>query len=107
MPPEPEREARKSIDALLIAAGWAVQDYAAFNPGAARGIALREAPLVEGRCDYLLMVDRAAVGIVAEVERRLSVVEELEVTVVADLQRNARLRLSLLQRVFQEPRKKL
>ena len=28
------------------------------------GIALREVPLMEGRCDYLLMLDRAAVGII-------------------------------------------
>lgn len=41
-----------------------MQDYAAFNPNAARGIALREVPLKEGRCDYLLMLNRAAVGII-------------------------------------------
>lgn len=60
----PEQQARLSIDQLLGLAGWAVQDYSAYNPGAARGIALREVPLTEGRCDYLLMVDRAAVGII-------------------------------------------
>ncbi len=54
MPPrlQPEAAAREHIDAHLIAAGWAVQDYQAFNPGAARGIALREVPLASGRCDY-------------------------------------------------------
>ena len=60
----PEQRARVSIDELLGLAGWAVQDYAAYNPTAARGIALREVPLTQGRCDYLLMVDRAAVGII-------------------------------------------
>src|SRR5687768_3357878 len=60
---EPEQQARENIDRLLTAAGWAVQDYSRFNPAAARGIALREVPLRDGRCDYLLMVDRAAVGI--------------------------------------------
>ncbi|MGH8461330.1 MAG: DEAD/DEAH box helicase family protein [Stenotrophobium sp.] len=49
---------------MLTAAGWVVQDYRAYNPTAARGIALREVPLDQGRCDYLLMVDRAAVGII-------------------------------------------
>ena len=38
--------------------------------------------------------------IVAEVERRLSVVEELEVSVAANLQRGARLRQSILQQAF-------
>lgn len=57
-----EEEARADIDQLLTAAGWAVQDYKQFNPSAARGIALREVP--QGRCDYLLLVDRAAVGVI-------------------------------------------
>ena len=60
----PEQLARQQIDAMLHAAGWAVQDYAAYNPGAARGIALREAPLKSGRCDYLLIADRQPVGVV-------------------------------------------
>jgi type I restriction enzyme S subunit len=38
--------------------------------------------------------------IVAEVERRLSVVEELEAVVVANLQRAARLRQAILQKAF-------
>ena len=38
--------------------------------------------------------------IVAEVERRLSVVEELESVVSANLQRATRLRQSILQRAF-------
>lgn len=39
--------------------------------------------------------------IVAEVERRLSVIEELEVAVAANLQRATRLRQSILQRAFE------
>ncbi len=38
--------------------------------------------------------------IVAEVERRLSVVEELESVVSANLQRSVRLRQSILQKAF-------
>lgn len=38
--------------------------------------------------------------IVAEVERRLSVVEELEAVVSANLQRASRLRQSILQKAF-------
>jgi type I site-specific restriction endonuclease len=61
--PQPEAVAREHIDALLIAAGWVIQDYRAFNPTAARGIALREVPLASGRCDYLLLVDRVPLGV--------------------------------------------
>lgn len=60
----PEAAARQKIDALLVAGGWAVQDYTAFNPAAARGIALREVPLASGRCDYLLLVDRIPLGVI-------------------------------------------
>jgi type I restriction enzyme, S subunit len=38
--------------------------------------------------------------IVAEAERRLSVVEELETTVKANIQRSARLRQAILQSAF-------
>jgi type I restriction enzyme R subunit len=60
----PEENARERIDAMLVASGWAVQDYKQFNPSAARGIALREAPLKSGTCDYLLLVDRKALGVI-------------------------------------------
>ena len=59
----PEEKARQQIDAILVASGWLIQDYKQFNPSAGRGIALREAPLKSGRCDYLLLVDRKAVGV--------------------------------------------
>ena len=60
----PEAQARQQIDAMLVASGWVVQDYHAFNPAAGRGIALREVPLKSGHCDYLLLVDRQALGVV-------------------------------------------
>ena len=60
----PEQQARQNIDAMLAAAGWAVQDYKAFDPSASTGIALREVPLKSGRCDYLLLVHRKPVGVV-------------------------------------------
>ena len=60
----PEQQARQQIDAQLAACGWVVQDYKQFNPGAGRGIALREVPLKSGTCDYLLLVDRKAVGVI-------------------------------------------
>ena len=58
----PEEEARQEIDRLLQAAGWQVQDYKNLNLGAASGVAVREFPLESGRADYLLFVDRIAVG---------------------------------------------
>ena len=60
----PEALAREDIDRMLAAAGWAVQDHAKYDPTAGRGIALREVTLKNGRCDYLLFVDRKAVGVV-------------------------------------------
>ena len=60
----PEQRARRQIDAQLSASGWVVQDYKQFNASVGRGIALREAPLKSGTCDYLLLVDRKAVGVV-------------------------------------------
>ena len=64
MPDLPEQQARANIDAMLAAAGWAVQDYKAFNPSASIGIALCEVPLKSGRCDYLLLVNRKPLGVV-------------------------------------------
>jgi len=60
----PEQQARQQIDAQLAACGWVVQDYKQFNPSAGRGLALREVPLKSGTCDYLLLVDRKAVGVI-------------------------------------------
>jgi type I restriction enzyme R subunit len=59
----PKQLARQQIDAQLATSGWLVQDYRQFNPSAGRGIALREVPLKSGACDYLLLVDRKAVGV--------------------------------------------
>jgi type I restriction enzyme R subunit len=62
----PEARARRQIDEQLVAAGWLVQDYRQMNLGAASGIAVREFPLApgHGRADYLLFIDRKAVGVV-------------------------------------------
>src|SRR5579862_619227 len=64
MPEAPEQKARRQIDAMLAATGWDVQDYTRINLGASLGIALCEVPLQSGRCDYLLLVDRKAVGVI-------------------------------------------
>ena len=62
----PEQRARANIDRLLELSGWAVQDLAALNVQAARGVAVREFPLRSGHgtADYLLYVDGRAAGVV-------------------------------------------
>ncbi len=62
----PERQARVNIDDLLEQAGWAVQDSDSVNLYAANGVAVREFPLKSGhgKADYLLYVNRKAVGVV-------------------------------------------
>jgi type I restriction enzyme R subunit len=60
----PEQRAREAIDILLSAAGWAIQDYSGFNRNAAHGVAVREFPLPNGSCDYLLFVGSKAAGII-------------------------------------------
>src|SRR5512136_1917074 len=60
----PEGLARQNIDAQLLQAGWLVQDRLGMNLFASRGIAVREFPLDTGEADYLLFVDRKALGIV-------------------------------------------
>ena len=73
--PTPEELARLNIDKQLTACGWIVQSRSEMNLYAGRGIAVREFPLDGGpstagkggpplRADYLLFVDRKAVGVV-------------------------------------------
>ncbi|MBP7692357.1 MAG: DEAD/DEAH box helicase family protein, partial [Anaerolineales bacterium] len=64
MPSTPETRARENIDALLAAAGWVLQDRDQLNLGAGRGVAVREFGLQTGFADYLLFVDRQAIGAV-------------------------------------------
>ena len=61
---KPEESARKKIDELLELAGWKIQDYANLNLGAGVGVAVREYPLKSGFADYMLFVERHAVGVV-------------------------------------------
>ncbi len=62
----PEAQARQQIDRLLAAAGWAVQNVDTADLRAARGVALREFPLLPGSglADYLLYVDGKACGVI-------------------------------------------
>ena len=59
---DPEQKARDNIDKMLRAAGWAVQDKINFNE--CDGQAVRHYPTNTGPADYVLFVDKKAVGII-------------------------------------------
>src|SRR3989304_4785011 len=61
---KPEEKARQKIDQLLKVAGWKVQSLRELNLGASLGVAVREFSLKSGPADYLLFVDRKAVGVI-------------------------------------------
>ncbi len=60
----PEEQARQQIDKMLGAAGWKIQDLRDLNLGASLGVAVREFPLKTGEADYMLFIDRKAVGVI-------------------------------------------
>ena len=61
---QPEQKARQRIDAMLDAAGWVVQDHKAVNLYAGPGVAVRELVTDAGPADYVLFVNRQAVGVI-------------------------------------------
>lgn len=60
----PEQRARDRIDALLRQAGWVIQDKKKIDFAAGLGVAVREYQTDIGPADYVLFVDREAVGII-------------------------------------------
>ncbi len=75
----PEQIARDRIDALLNASGWAVQDKKAINFNAGLGVAVREYQTDVGPADYVLFIDKQAVGVIeakkAELGQNITTVE--------------------------------
>jgi len=61
-----EQQARVLIDRQLADAGWSVQDKRDLNLFASSGVAVREFHMAagHGRADYLLYVDKNAVGVI-------------------------------------------
>src|SRR5450759_3199212 len=91
MPETPEQKARREIDADLAVAGWIVQDRDNLDLTAGRGIAVREFPMKSGFgfADYLLYLDRKAVGAVeAKAEGTLTGVEAQSAKYAAGLPDN-------------------
>lgn len=65
MPITPEDRARQTIDCLLQAAGWKLQDRKDADLSMPGGTAIREFPMPGfGEADYLLFVDGNALGII-------------------------------------------
>jgi type I restriction enzyme R subunit len=91
MPETPEQKARREIDGKLTASGWLVQDRDDLDLTAGRGIAVREFPMKSGFgfADYLLYLDRKAVGAVeAKAEGTLAGVEAQSAKYAAGLPDN-------------------
>jgi type I restriction enzyme R subunit len=76
----PEQIARDRIDEMLRQSGWLVQSKKEMNINAGKGVAIREYQTDVGPADYVLFVDRKAVGIIEakreEEGHRLTVVED-------------------------------
>jgi len=62
--PTPEEKARQVIDQRLLEAGWVLQDRDQFDRNAALGVAVREFATPAGPCDYLLVVEGKAAGVI-------------------------------------------
>ena len=60
----PEQKARDEIDVLLTKAGWVVQDKKKIDFAASLGVAVREYQTDVGPADYVLFIDKQAVGVI-------------------------------------------
>ena len=76
----PEAKARQQIDRKLEQAGWIIQDMKQLNLGAALGVAVREYPTDTGPADYVLFVNRQALGVIEakrdEAAENITTIEE-------------------------------
>lgn len=88
----PEQIARDKIDSMLLASGWIIQDKKKINLMAGVGVAIREYPTDIGPADYVLFVERKAVGII-EAKREEEGVRLTTVEDQSSKYANARLRL--------------
>ncbi|NMG46020.1 DEAD/DEAH box helicase [Aromatoleum toluvorans] len=76
----PEQRARDNIDALLRQAGWVVQSAKKIDLNVGQGQAVREYQTDVGPADYVLFVDKKAVGVIEakkeELGHKITEVEE-------------------------------
>ncbi len=59
-----EQIARDKIDEMLKASGWEVQNKKSINPNKGDGPAVRKYQTDVGPADYVLFVDKKAVGVI-------------------------------------------
>ena len=104
MPAAPEPHAHETIDASMAAAGWRrarqIPAGQSSSPTEATQLSIATAATAQGSKAFTPRSLAEPTRIVAEVERRLSVVEELEAMATTNLQRATRLRQALLQSTF-------
>jgi type I restriction enzyme R subunit len=60
----PEHIARDKVDALLIQSGWIIQERTKINLNAGLGIAVKEYLTDVGPADYVLFVNKHAIGVI-------------------------------------------
>jgi type I restriction enzyme R subunit len=91
MPETPEQRARREIETKLQSAGWLVQSRDELDLTSGRGVAVREFQMKPGFgfADYLLYVDRKAIGAVeAKADGTLTGVEAQSAKYAAGLPDN-------------------
>jgi hypothetical protein len=95
---KPEERSRREIDKLLTEAGWKVQDGSKANVTAGQAG-------VSGSDQQATPVPLAPIleqhSMDAEVERRLTVIDELEAVIEASMKLAERLRQAILKRAFE------
>jgi type I restriction enzyme, R subunit len=104
MPETPEQKARREIDASLTGADWHVQSRNDLDLTTGRGVAVREFQMKSGFgfADYLLYLDRKAVGAVeAKAEGTLTGVEAQSAKYAAGLPDNLPAHLRPLPFLFE------
>ncbi|WP_024851427.1 type I restriction endonuclease subunit R [Hydrogenovibrio kuenenii] len=74
---KPETQARVLIDEQLNLAGWKVQTWPKVNLGEGLGVVVREYPTDTGPADYLLFINRTAVGVI-EAKKDQTILNQVE-----------------------------
>ncbi|MFV7235517.1 DEAD/DEAH box helicase family protein [Flavobacterium sp. ZB4R12] len=88
----PEQISRDNIDKQLVDCGWIIQDKKKTNLAAGLGVAIREYQTDIGPADYVLFVDKKAVGII-EAKREEEGIHLTSVEEQSSQYANAKLRL--------------
>lgn len=76
----PEQKARIEIDKQLEQVGFVIQDFAELNLGASKGVIVREYPTSTGPVDYVIFINKKAVGVIEakEIKKGVELVTSTE-----------------------------